>query len=170
MNEKTADNFQLLEPPSPDALVPDSPIEPWMVVAAVLVMIGLLMWLVFRKKKSPVALQREARHAAHAEAFSALNSIHPDGPRDAAIQCSLILRKYLSIAAGDPALFETHEETLARHEAFASFNEETRRAAADGFSQLAALKYAPDFPEVLTNNVIHQSRALLETLHSGFQA
>ncbi len=170
MNEKTADNFELLAPPSPDALVPDSPVEPWMIIAAVLVMLGLLMWLVFRKKKSPIAIQREARHAAHAEAVSALDSIHPDGPRDAAVQCSLILRKYLAIAAGDPALFETHEETLARHEAFATFNEETRRAAGEGFSRLAALKYSPQIPEVLTNAVVHQSRALLETLHHGFQA
>ncbi len=170
MNETTVDNFELLAPPSPDALVPDSPVEPWMVVAAVLLVLGLLLWLVFRKKKSPGALQREARHAAHAEAVSALKSLLPNGPRDAAVQCSLILRKYLSIAASDPALFETHEETLSRGKAFAKFNEETRRAADDGFSRLAALKYAPETPEVLTDAVVHESRALLETLHHGFQA
>lgn len=168
--EKTADNFELLDPPSPDALVPDSPVEPWMVVAAALVVIALLVWLALRKKKSPIAAQREARHAAHAEAVSALDSIRPDGPRDAAIQCSLILRKYLSIAAADPALFETHEETLSRHQAFAKLNEDTRRAAADGFSRLAALKYAPDIPDTLSNAVVNESRALLETLHLGFQA
>jgi hypothetical protein len=170
MDEKAADNFELLTPPSPDALVPDSPVEPWMVAVTALVVLGLVLWLIFRKKKSPVTLQREARHAAHAEAVSALDSIRPDGPRDAAVQCSLILRKYLSIAAGDPALFETHEETLSRHAAFASFNEDARRAASDGFTRLAALKYAPDIPEVLSNAVIHQSRSLLATLHHGFQA
>lgn len=170
MNEKAADNFELLAPPSPDALVPDSPVEPWMVVAAALIVLALLMWLVFRKKKSPLALQREARHAAYGEAVSALDSIKPDGPRDAAIQCSLILRKYLSIAAGDPALFETNEETLSRGAAFAKFNEDARRAASDGFSRLAALKYAPDVPDTLTNTVVKESRTLLETLHLGFQA
>jgi ABC-type nickel/cobalt efflux system permease component RcnA len=170
MKETADDNFELLDPPSPDALVPDFPVELWMVVASALVVLGLLMWLVFRKKKSPIAVQREARHAAHAEAVSALEAIRPDGPRDAAVQCSLILRKYLTVAAGDPALFETHEETLTRHEAFASLNQGTRRAAADGFTRLAALKYAPDIPSVLSNDVVNESRALLETLHHGFQA
>ncbi|MES2475650.1 MAG: hypothetical protein V4640_07705 [Verrucomicrobiota bacterium] len=168
--ESSADNFELLDPPSPDALVPDSLIEPWMVGVGALILLALMLWLIFRKGKSPVMRQREARHAAHAEAVAALDSIRPDGPRDAAVQCSLILRKYLSIAAGDPALFETHEETLARHEAFVTFNEDTRRAAADGFSRLAALKYAPDLPDILTNDVIRESRSLLESLHLGFQA
>lgn len=170
MNESAAANFELLDPPSPDALVPDSPVEPWMTAAAALFVLALLACLFFRKKKSPVAIRREARIAAHAEALSALDSIHPDGPRDAAVQCSLILRKYLSIAAGDPALFETHEETLSRHEAFAGFTDDARRAASTAFSRLAALKYAPTVPDVLTNDVIHESRALLETLHLGFQA
>ena len=34
MSEKT-NNFELLEPPSPDALIPDAWLEPWMIVVAV---------------------------------------------------------------------------------------------------------------------------------------
>ncbi len=168
--KETADNFELLPPPSPDALIPDSPVETWMIVAAVLVVVALLALVVFRKKKSPAAIQREARHAAHAEAVAALAAISPTGTRDAAIQCSLILRKYLVVAANDPALFETHEETLSRHEAFNSFSEESRLAATNGFTRLAALKYAPAVEEVPVADVISESRALLETLHHGFQA
>lgn len=165
------DNFELLEPPSPEALVPDSPVEPWMVAVAVVLVLGLLALLVvFRKRKSPAEVQEEARHAAHAAAIASIEKITSTGTRDVAVQCSLILRKYLSAAAGDPALYETHEETISRHEALKGFKEEVRTAAGNGFSRLAALKYAADVPAVAPGDVIAESRALLETLHHGFQA
>jgi hypothetical protein len=163
-------NFELLEPPSPEALVPDSQVEPWMIVTAAVLVLGLLAILIFRKKKSPAAVLQEAREAAHAEAVSALNAINPTGTRDVAVQCSLILRKYLSAAAGDPALFETHEEYISRHEALKNFTEDARTAAGNGFTRLAALKYAADVTDVAADVVITESRALLETLHHGFRA
>ncbi len=164
------DNFELLEPPSPDALIPDSRVETWMIVVAALVMLGLLALFLFRRKKAAVSDPLAVRAAAHAEALAALGSIPASHTRDVAVQCSLIVRKYLSTAAADPALFETQEETLARHEALAGFTEEARAAAGAGFSRLAALKYAAEVPDVATGEVIAESRALLETLHGGFRA
>ena len=55
--------------------------------------------------------------AAFAEACAAMAAISTADVRDAAVLSSLILRKYLATAAGDPALFETHEEFVARHDA-----------------------------------------------------
>lgn len=169
MNEKSG-SFELMEPPSPEALVPDSRVEPWMVAAAVLLVLGVMALLLFKKKNSVPFNPQAARDAAHAEATTALGKISSTHAREAAVQTSLILRKYLSLAAGDPALFETHEETLSRHEAFKDFSDEARKAAGTGFNRLASLKYAADVPDVATADVISESHALLEILHRGFKA
>lgn len=83
---------------------------------------------------------------------------------------SLILRKYLSAAANDPALFETHEEFISRHDSLQALKPEARAAAEAGFTRLASLKYAPEIQEDAPAQVIADSRALLETLHQGFAA
>ena len=90
--------------------------------------------------------------------------------RDAAVQSSLILRQYLAVAAGDPALFETHEEYLSRHQALQAFSEDARSAAGLGFSRLAAIKYSAATPELSTGQVITGALALLEVLRHGFKA
>lgn len=169
MNEKSG-SFELMEPPSPEALVPSSWVEPWMIAVAVLVVLAVLTVLLFRKKKSAPVNPQAVRDAAHAEAVGALAQIDSTNARDTAIQASLILRKYLSLAAGDPALFETHEETLSRHEAFNGFSDGARQAAGSGFSRLASLKYSPTLPDVAPSTVITESKALLEILHHGFKA
>lgn len=166
-------NFQLLEPPSPEALVPDSRVETWMVVVAVaaLVLLGILVtWMVRKKKKASID-PSAARNAARTEAIAALEAIPTScSTREAAVRCSLIIRKYLSIAAGDPALFETHEEYLSRHEALKNFTPEARSTAQQGFTRLAGLKYAATTPDTALDVLIAGSRRLLETLHQGFLA
>jgi hypothetical protein len=169
MNQKSG-NFILLEPSSPESLVPDSWVEPWMIAVAALVFVALLAIFLFRKKSLPALDPLAIRRAAYAEAVAALSGIQNGQARDTAIQSSLILRKFLSVAAGDPALFETHEETISRHEAFKAFSDDARQATTLGFSRLASLKYAADLPDVPANQVMAESRALLETLHHGFQA
>ena len=166
-------NFQLLEPPSPEALVPDSLLETWMVVVAaavIILLVILIIWLLKRRKNAAID-PFAARNAAYKEAVAALDAMKPDTTtRDAAVRCSLITRKYLSTAAGDPALFETHEEYISRHEALKSFSEQARTAAQKDFSRLAALKYSAEIPDAAAGDVISESRNLLETLHQGLQA
>ncbi len=163
-------SFELQEPRSPESLVPDPWLEPWMIAVAIVLLLVLLGIWFFNKKKSlpfdPLAIRR----AAHAEAVTALEQIGAVSAREAAVRCSLILRKFLSIAAADPALFETHEETLARHDALQGFSPPARAAAATGFTKLAALKYAPVIPNAATAEVIAGSRELLEILNLGFHA
>ncbi|MEO5913385.1 MAG: hypothetical protein ABIS50_04075 [Luteolibacter sp.] len=164
-------NFELLEPPSPEALLPDPWVETWMIVAAAALLFGLLALVIFlRRKKSATADPMAIRQAAYSEAVAALEAIRSTGTREVAVQGSLIVRKYLSAAAGDPALFETHEEYISRHEALKNFTDEARTAAGTGFTRLATLKYAADVPDVAAAEVIAGSRALLETLHHGFRA
>lgn len=169
MNEPSG-NFVLLEPGSPESLIPDAWLEPWMVAVALVLLAAVVAFMIFRKRKSAASDPSAIRREAHAAAAAALDLVKTQQPRDTAIQSSLILRKYLSTAAGDPALFETHEETLSRHEAFTAFSPEARAAASTGFSWLATLKYAPEVPDVEASEVVRNSRDLLETLHQGLQA
>ncbi len=82
MNEKP-DNFELLEPPSPEALIPDPWLEPWMIAVAAVVVLALLALVIFRKKKTPAEVRFEARNAAYAEAKSALEKVDATHTRDA---------------------------------------------------------------------------------------
>ena len=168
MNEKSG-SFELLEPRSPESLVPDSWVEPWMIVLLVVVVLGLLVVLIFRKKTGSVSTPLGIRAVAHAEATAALDAIHEVPPHQAAVRSSLIMRKYLSTVAKDPALFETHEEYVARHEALKNFSEEAREATRLGFARLAAIKYSPQSPDLDTAQVISGSRNLLEILHHGLR-
>jgi hypothetical protein len=169
MNENP-DNFELLEAPSPEALVPDPWLEPWMIVVAAVVVIALLAIVIFRKKPPPAEVRIEARNEAYAEAKSALDKVDAANTRDAAVRCSLILRKYLSVATGDPALFETHQEYISRHESLKGYTAEARSAAGNSFTKLASMKYAAEMPSVAAADVLAESRGLLETLHGGFQS
>jgi hypothetical protein len=169
MNEKSG-SFELLEPSPPEALVPDSWVEPWTIAAAVALLVVVLVVLIFKRKKAAPLDPLAMRRAAYAEATAALGEIDAVPARDAAVRSSLILRKYLSVAAGDPALFETHEETISRHDALKDFSEEARATAGQGFARLASLKYAAEIPDAAASEIVAESRALLETLHHGFRA
>lgn len=169
MNEKSG-SFELLEPSPPEVLIPDSWIEPWMIAVSVILVLVVLAILLLKKKKPAPLDPLAMRNAAYAKAAAALAEIDAIQPRDTAVRSSLILRKYLSSAADDPALFETHEETISRHEALKDFSEEARAAASQGFTRLASLKYAAEIPDAAASEVLAESRLLLETLHHGFRA
>ncbi len=168
MDEKSG-SFELLEPSSPEVLVPDSWLEPWMMAVAVALLGVALAVLIFKRKKAAAPDPLATRRAAYAEAAAALQEIGTVPARDAAVRSSLILRQYLSTAAGDPALFETHEETISRHDALKDFSEEARTATSRGFARLAAFKYATEIPDSKSGEVVAESRELLETLHHGFR-
>lgn len=169
MNASTT-AIEWMEPASPEALLPDHGWEPWLAVAAATVLVLILLRVMLRKK-TPLAVGPLARrNAAFAEAVAALAAATRDDVRATAVQSSLILRKYLAVAADDPALFETHEEFVLRHDALPSLSAAARSALAAGLSRLAAMKYSPASPDESAAGVIAQSRALLETLHHGFTA
>lgn len=174
MEEKTT-TFELHEPVSPETLVPAFPVDTWVMVTGGIVFILLILALIaailyFRKKASAPPTPQAIRETARAEAEAALNAIGPDTPsREAAVISSLVLRKYLSVVAADPALFETHEEYISREKALEKFTDEARQTAATGFSRLASIKYAAAQPDLNTEQVITGSRTLLQTLHQGLK-
>jgi hypothetical protein len=167
--KETDTGFRLMEPASPESLVPDYGLWPWFVAGAVLLVICFAILIIVRKRVAASDPQA-ARNAAFAEAAEALKNAAPDSARNAAIQSSLILRKYLAQAASDPALYETHEEFVARHDSLQALAAEARSAAETGFTKLASFKYAPEIPDADPAGVVAESRALLETLHHGFAA
>jgi hypothetical protein len=132
--------------------------------------VAVLAWMIFKKARRPAADPHAIRRAAHAAATADMAEVSSSTPREAAVCCSLALRKYLSVVAQEPALFETHEEYVSRHEALKKFSEEARAAAGVEFSRLATLKYTPASSAVETAQVVAASQGLLETLHHGWQA
>ena len=170
MNENTT-GLELQDAASPEALLPDHGLWPWWAAAILLAVVAaVVLVLVFRKRKAAAVNPRKVREDAFREALGSLSGIRTEDPRDTAVQSSLVLRKYLSVAAADPALFETHEEFIARQDALQALSENARTAAESGFSRLAALKYGPEIPDTPAANIIAESRGLLETLHHGFTA
>lgn len=163
-----SDRLVLQQSAPPEELIPDHGLWPWWLAAAIIAVMVISAVLVFRKRKPAAADPAKLRESAFREALSALAETSPGDARSAAVQCSLVLRKYLSIAATDPSLYETHEEFIARQDALMALTETARAATAAGFSRLAALKYGPEIPDTAAAQVIAESRALLETLHHGF--
>ena len=161
--------LELQAGPSPEALLPDHGLWPWWLAAALLVLAAAALIILIRRRRvahDPGAV----RIAAWRAALAALDEISSGDPREAAVQSSLILRKYLSAAAADPALFETHEEFLSRRDSLAALTPEVRQAAQAAFERLAALKYAPVPPAADAAAIIADARSLLESLHHGFTA
>jgi hypothetical protein len=168
MNDQTG-NFELLEPRSPDALIPDAPVAPWVIAAVAFFIVACVVFVLTKKRRVLETNPQSQRAAAHAVAIESFDHIGACHPRDAAVMSSLIVRKYLSVVAKDPALFETHEETLSRHDALKNFSHVARVSAHDGFARLAALKYSPMNADISSETIVLESRQLLETLHHGFQ-
>lgn len=160
-----------MEPASPEALLPDHGLWQWpAAIIALLLLLLVVAFLVWKLRKPRPESRFALREAAFRDALAAMDSVDCEHARAAAVQTSLILRKYLASAAQDPALFETHEEFLSREDALQALHPDARAAAAAGFGRLATRKYAPDEPEETAAAIVAESRELLQTLHSGFAA
>jgi len=161
---------ELMEPASPEALIPDIGLWPLWLAAGITLALLLILTAFLRRRSRPTPDPSSIRNAAYSHAIASFDGTTTLTPRDAAIQSSLILRKYLCTAADDPALFETHEEFLSRHDALQALDPATREAAATGFNQLASLKYASEIPLANTPDIITEAKKLLHSLHQGFMA
>lgn len=161
--------FQIREPSGVEALLPGWWLPPVLLAVFLLLVIGILAFLLIRlKNRKRVEDPAKLREAARLEAVAALNNAPKSTSREAAITASLILRRYLAAATGDPALFETHEEFVARRDSLASLSPTAREAAATGFASLATLKYGVAPPEAAPVRVLEDARNLLDQLHNGF--
>jgi uncharacterized protein (TIGR04145 family) len=164
-------NLHLHDLANPEALIPGASTWPWIAAAVALAMLVAAGVIVYRSKRRAAAADPAAlRRAAWLEAGNALESVNAPSARAAAVQCSLILRRYLSTALGDPALFETHEEFIGRRDSLKLLTSDARQTCSQGFGWFATLKYAPEPPAEEPAGVIGEARRLLDALHHGFQA
>jgi hypothetical protein len=165
MDTQADDALSLRELVPAEPLLPEPglPTWAWLAIAgAALALVALTVFL--RRDKRAAADPALAREQAYRAAVTELEAPPAGGMQEAATRVSIALRRYLAAVAGDPALFETHEEFVARHEALARYPEDLRKTTAEGFSHLARLKYgreASGDPATL----LAAARQLLDRLH-----
>ena len=165
MAKESDDTLVLRDLVPADPLLPDPGLPPWawvLIGLAIAAVVGFAFYL--RRTKLAGVDPRHIREEAYAQAQHDLEAVPEGGMQVAATKVSLVLRRYLAIVCGDPALFETHEEFISRHAALASYPEELRNVTAEGFSHLARLKYGREAngdPVALFG----AARQLLDRLH-----
>lgn len=169
MAEQTTsdDTFVLRDPVPAEPLLPDPglPLWAWGLIGLLAVaLIAGLIALIRRRKPVGMVNPEAVREEAFRRAMVELEGGAGETIQEAATKVSIALRRYLAVVSGDPALFETHEEFVARHHSLASYPEDLRASTAEGFSHLARLKYGPEAsgdPVALYS----AARQLLERLH-----
>ncbi|GAA5484610.1 hypothetical protein [Haloferula sargassicola] len=158
------DALQLRDLAPVDPFLPDWVLPWWMWLAIALVLAGLaglVIAIVRRPKKAPAGESAEAM--AYRRAVARLKAL-PDDFHDAVLEASSALRAYLAEASGDPSLFETQEEFIAREEALRELPTELRPKVASYLTELSTLKYDQprdgSSPEIATS-----AMAMLEEIH-----
>lgn len=165
---KELDPSLQLQPPLPaDPFLPAQGLTPiaWAGIGIASFALITLLILAFRSRRSsppgttaysPEHYLRIAREALEK------TPLHPI--QAAATHVSLSLRHYLAAVSKDPALFETHEEFVARHEALKNYSVENRELTQTLFHRLARLKYGSN-PVGDPQSLVSDARNLLEQLH-----
>ena len=166
MAEAKDDTFTLKDPVPADPLLPDPglPLWAWGLIGLAVVAVIAAAVILLRRKTPGMVDPDRVREEAYRRALAELEGRSGETMQQAATAVSIALRRYLAVVSGDPALFETHEEFVARHESLASYPEDLRKTTAEGFSHLARLKYGP---EAIGDPVALYSaaRQLLDRLH-----
>ena len=166
--EKDQNKFELVENRDAIDLVPTWEPQWWWFAAGVAVVaaIVLIVLLVRRRKlvSDPTKIEREAFERARRD----LENLEKEEEVAAPVQVSVILRRYLAESLGEPALFQTHEEFIGRHDALSDFRDDVRTSIQEFFSGLAAMKYAREgFQISQTDQLKNQSVELLERMHAS---
>jgi hypothetical protein len=164
--EENQNSLELVESRSALELVPAWEPQAWWFFAAVaLVILLLLLVHLFRSRKKVEDPDREKREA-YKEAKADFHGHVAGNFREAAAWVSMVLRRYLARSMGEPALFETHEEFVSRHDGLKDLPDDVRREVGDFFTILAALKYAPEEGAPVTAEEITAGGTdLLERIH-----
>lgn len=123
---------RLEEPESPTALI---------LAAVVLVVLAAAGLIYIKRKRKPAAEPEESPEETALNSLQALYAAQPD-IRECSLQLSMILRRYLTGATQDPALFETHEEFSSRLNALASIPADCQYATRVLLEKLSEMKYA----------------------------
>lgn len=164
--EETSKNLELVESREAIELVPTWEPQFWWIFAAMMVVFTVGFFVVLFLRKKPVFNASKEKSEAYLEAKVAFSECDELGPRESAIRVSMILRRYLARSMNEPALYETHEEFIARHDSLKDLPNDLKCGVAALFSKLAALKYAPDdIVNVEAQSTYAEGGSLLERIH-----
>lgn len=136
-------------------------------VLALLVVLAIILRRTRQPRTDPAAALRRAQLA-----LAALAERPPSAISQLATDVSLVLRRFLAEASGDPALYQTREEFVSRSDALAALPATERTATTELFAELAELKYAPasHAPAVgASGALVARATRLLETLHQALR-
>ena len=165
--EEKENSFKLVESRDAIDLVPRwEPQAWWYFAAAGVIFSMMLLVLVLRRKKVVADPGRDKREAYLAAKAGFAKGTAAD-PKEAAVTVSEILRRYLAGSMREPALFETHEEFISRHDALKDLPGDIRDSVAAFFAQLAELKYSPATPDADPAAIHAGGLQLLERIHAA---
>lgn len=161
-------NLELAESWDAMNLVPNWELEWWWIAIAVvtLILLILLGFLIYRKTN--VFDPAKAKREAYQEALTGLEKLDESLGKDNMVMVSLVIRKYLAKSMNEPALYETHEEFVGRHDAIRDLDEDLRVKIGNYFSELAAMKYGPVEEQVFDlTNLKQKAMNLLERMYNS---
>lgn len=160
--------YELAESHEAMDLVPTWELEWWWIALPVAVLILIILLGYFLLKKTKLEDPNKIKREAFQQALSELAQLDASLGKENVLMVSLIIRKYLSLCMNEPALYETHEEFIGRHDAIKDLNEELKSEISDYFTQLAAIKYGPSEGGIIYVDVLKQGATnLLERIHAA---
>ncbi len=160
--------LELVESQEAMDLVPTWELEWWWIAlpSVFLILLILLGYLLLRKSK--VYDPKRAKREAFQQALSELTEMNVSLGKENVIMVSLVMRKYLAKSMNEPALYETHEEFIGRHDAIKDLDAELKSDISNYFSELALIKYGPVENQVFyVDDLKHRSVKLLERIHAA---
>lgn len=167
VNEADA-KLELVENRDAIELVPTWEPQWWWVAVAVVALFGIVLLVSFVRRKAIVEDPRKIEREAYRRARSDLAELGGGDDCDYPVEISIILRRYLADSLGEPALFQTHEEFIARHNALANYQEDFKETIQKFFSRLAQMKYGQEpVEEENTIQLKGESVELLERMHAA---
>lgn len=165
--EENENSLELVETRDAIDLVPSWEPQAWWYFAGAAAVLAIVVLMLLLKRGKAVPDPHKEKREAYNEAKAALAKPAGTNARAEAQRVSVIIRRYLARSMGEPALFETHEEFVSRHEALAGLPEEVRESVGAFFADLAALKYAPTVPDADQAGIHAGGLELLERIHTA---
>lgn len=117
----------------------------WIMLASILLVVAIAAIVLIRRKGSTPAAPLSPAETAIRD-ITMLRETHPS-LRQAAVEFSLLIRKYLVGETKDQALYETQQEFNRRADALTALPSELQTATRDLLDRMASLKYEPNTPE-----------------------
>lgn len=142
----------------------------WIILAAALLLVAAAAFFIIRKNsRKPVAPLTAAQTALRD--IDVLRNMQPP-LKQAAVDLSLILRKFLVGETSDPALYETQQEFNRRANALTALPAKLQIPTRELLDRMADLKYEPDTREnaSLVNELADRTVQLINDIETAARA